>query len=81
MVKQIAERGHGACEVAKRLEVSHKSLYVSIKQAREQERGSDAYGMLVLKAELARIKAELKRTTEKRDLLKKAVTYFAKVPG
>ncbi len=35
-VKQITERGHGVVEVAHRLGVSDKSLYVWIKQARQR---------------------------------------------
>ncbi len=31
--------------------------------------------------ELRRLKAELKRVTEERDILKKAATYFAKQSG
>jgi hypothetical protein len=30
---------------------------------------------------MTKLKAELRRTTEGRDILKKAVAYFAKVPG
>lgn len=32
-----------------------------------------------LQAEMVRLKAELRRTTEERDILKKAAAYFAKV--
>ena len=32
----------------------------------------------VLQAEMAKLKAELRRTTEERDILKKAAAYFAK---
>jgi transposase len=32
-----------------------------------------------LQAEIVRLKAELRRTTEERDILKKAAAYFAKV--
>jgi transposase len=32
---------------------------------------------LAIKQELNRVKAELKRTTEERDILKKAAVYFA----
>ena len=35
----------------------------------------------MLKGEIARLKAELKRTSEERDILKKAAAYFAKVSG
>jgi transposase len=32
-------------------------------------------------AEMRRLKAELKRVTEERDILKKAAAYFAKMSG
>ncbi len=32
-----------------------------------------------LQAEMTKLKAELRRTTEERDILKKAAAYFAKV--
>jgi transposase len=32
-------------------------------------------------AEMKRLKAELKRVTEERDILKKAAAYFAKMSG
>ncbi|MFT6589866.1 MAG: transposase, partial [Rhodoferax sp.] len=34
-----------------------------------------------LKAEVSRLKAELKRASEERDILKKSATYFAKLSG
>ena len=77
-LKQITERGHGVVEVSKRLGVSDKSLYLWLKQSGEQG-NPNAPDMLALKQELARMKAELKRTTEERDILKKAAAYFAKL--
>lgn len=70
-VKQVVEKGHAVVEVAKRLGVSDKSLYVWVNKAR-------ATGAMpsnrdqALRAENVRLKAELKRTTEERDILKKA---------
>ncbi len=77
-IKQITERGHGVIDVSKRLGVSDKSLYLWLKQSREQvsPKPQDIVG---LKQELIRVKAELKRTTEERDILKKAAAYFAKL--
>ena len=74
-IKQITERGHGVVDVSKRLGVSDKSLYLWLKQSREQvsPKPQDIVG---LKQELIRVKAELKRTTEERDILKKAAAYF-----
>lgn len=77
-IKQITERGHGVVDVSKRLGVSDKSLYLWLKQSREQvsPKPQDIVG---LKQELIRVKTELKRTTEERDILKKAAAYFAKL--
>jgi len=78
-VKQITERGHKVADVSARLGVSQHSLYQWIKAhrmpaAQRQEQGSQA-------DELRRLKAELKRVTEERDILKKAAAYFAKQSG
>ena len=75
-VKQITERGHAVADVSVRIGVSQHSLYAWIKQyslpaGERQEEQSHA-------AENRRLKAELKRVTEERDILKKAAAYFAK---
>ncbi|WP_124950332.1 transposase [Sulfuriferula thiophila] len=78
-VKQVTERGHGVVEVAKRLGISDKSLYVWLKKSQQQSPSAAKDEVLALKTELSRMKAELKRTTEERDILKKAAAYFARV--
>lgn len=78
-VKQITERGHGVLEVSKRLGVSDKSLYVWLKRSQQRSQSPVKDDVSALKGELARMKAELKRTTEERDILKKAAAYFARV--
>ena len=78
-VKQITERGHGVLEVSKRLGVSDKSLYVWLKRSQQRSQSPVRADVSALKGELARMKAELKRTTEERDILKKAAAYFARV--
>jgi len=77
-VKQITERGHGVVEVSKRLGVSDKSLYAWLKQSQQGDL-PNSKDIVALKLELQRMKAELKRTTEERDILKKAAAYFAKL--
>ena len=77
-IKQITERGHGVLDVSKRLGVSDKSLYLWLKQSRVQA-APNAPDVLALKKEISLMKAELKRTTEERDILKKAAAYFAKL--
>jgi transposase len=78
-IKQITERGHKVAEVSARIGVSQHSLYKWIKAygAPEAERHANASQA----EELRRLKAELKRVTEERDILKKAAAYFAKQSG
>lgn len=73
-VAQITERGHPVAEVAKRLGVSSHSLYEWRKKY-SQPPTSEASNQA---AELQRLKKELARVTEERDILKKATAYFAK---
>jgi transposase len=78
-VKQVTERGHPVAEVASRLGVTNYSMYQWVKKygaARpEQQAVQDQ------EAEVRRLRAELKRVTEERDILKKAAAYFAKTSG
>lgn len=75
-VKQVTDRGHSAPDVAKRLGVSQPTLYEWIKRYGLPE---DArLEQQTQSAEIRRLKSELKRVTEERDILKKAAAYFAK---
>lgn len=79
-VRQVTARGHGVVDVAKRLGMSDKSLYLWVRLAKDG--ASPGTGEAAqLKAEVSRLKAELKRANEERDILKKAATYFAKLSG
>jgi transposase len=75
-VAQVVERGYSVAEVSDRLGVSNKSLYDWIKRygAAEPAHQKDTEQA----AEIRRLKAELARVTEERDILKKATAYFAK---
>ncbi len=73
-VKQITERGHKVSEVAARLGVSQHSLYQWIK-ARRTHLG-ERQAQLSQTDELRRLKAELKRVTEERDILNKGLFVF-----
>lgn len=77
-VKQVTDGGHPVKEVAKRLGISPYSLYewVGSVRGRRREKADQS-----LQAENVRLKAELKRTQEERDILKKAAAYFAKGSG
>lgn len=79
-VKQVTERGHSVQEVAARLGVSSHSLYKWVKAVRpskEEQRGDE---LLEVKKENLRLRAELRRVQEERDILKKAAAYFAREP-
>ena len=69
-VKQVIDAGHSVADVAGRLGMTTHSLYAWISKfgpdSREHIAKSDD------QAEIRRLKKELKRTTEERDLLKKA---------
>nr|WP_143054575.1 IS3 family transposase [Massilia timonae] len=68
-VKQVTDRGHPAAEVAERLGVSIHSIYAWTKHysvPEDERKAQDAQA-----DEVKRLKAELKRVTEERDILPK----------
>ena len=71
-VHQITERGYPVSEVSKRLGVSPHSLYAWKKKFSAPSGDDDR------DTEIRRLKRELTRVTEERDILKKATAYFAK---
>ena len=78
-VKQVNDRGYSIAEVAKRLGITTKSLYTWVarygdKTPQQKQRDDE-------QAEIAKLKSELRRVTEERDILKKAAAYFAANPG
>lgn len=75
-VKQILEHGHSVADVSRRIGVSTHSLYKWIKL--QQMPTAQRHAQVGQSEELRRLKAELKRVTEERDILKKAAAYFAR---
>ena len=74
-VRQFIDRGYSVAEVAERLGTTTHSLYAWKKQygpdsAEHQEKTEN-------EREIRRLKKELRRVTEERDILKKAAVYFA----
>lgn len=74
-VKQITEGGHSVKEVADRLGLTTKSLYdwkenfgKSSAEYQKEKAAQD---------ELKRLRAELRRVTQERDILKEAAAFFA----
>ncbi|MBT6607965.1 MAG: IS3 family transposase [Rhodospirillaceae bacterium] len=69
-VYQVTDRGHSVADVSRRLGVSTKSMYDWIKLYSQPDRQrQEAADQSV---EIRRLKAELSRVTEERDILKKA---------
>lgn len=78
-VKQVTERGHSVADVAQRLGITTHSLYAwKLKLGR-----SDVVRKAKpdQSAEVQRLKAELKRMTEERDILKKAARTLQRDNG
>ena len=69
----MTERGHSAVEVANRLGITDKSLYRWKAEAEKQLKQPDSEDISSLKLEIAKLNKALKRTTEEREILKKAV--------
>lgn len=74
-VNQVVVHGYPVLEVSKRLGITNKSLYDWIKkfskpQAKREEEAD-------LRAEIARLKRELKRSEQERAILKGAAVFFA----
>ena len=74
-VKQVTDRGYKVGEVARRLGVTPKSMHEWIK--RYGNNSGQHQAITAQQAELRRLKADLRRVTEERDILKEAAVYFA----
>lgn len=74
-VNQVVVHGYPVLDVSKRLGISNKSLYDWMKKfskpSRQREEEAD------LRAENARLKRELKRAEQERNILKEAAVFFA----
>lgn len=75
-VRQVIEHGHPVAEVAARLGTTTHSLYAWLKHYGEGSPEQQAT-LSAQAQENRRLKAELRRVTEERDILKKAARYFA----
>lgn len=79
-VRQVVERGYSVAEVSARLGVSSHSLYKWVKAIKPDKTEKQASELLEAKSEILKLRAQLHRTEEERDILKKAARYFAKEP-
>ncbi len=72
-VRQVQERGYSVADVSERLGICSKSLYAWLSKSKKKVRHDNSSQL-----EIARLKSQLKRVEEERDILKKAAAYFAK---
>lgn len=81
-VKMVLEQGVSKNEVARNLNVAPSTLDVWVKKF--SVNGNESFpgsGKLLPADEKVRsLERELKRVTQERDILKKAIAYFAEVP-
>ena len=70
----------GASLVSDRLGVSARSLYKWLRAIKPDNSEQHARDLLEAKSEILKLRAQLKRTEEERDILKKAARYFAREP-
>jgi len=76
-VNQVVERGYPVREVAQRLGISAWSLYQWLRAHREADSPA-AVAAQDAAIEIRRLRSELRRVTEERDILRMATAYFAK---
>lgn len=80
-VKQVIERGYAVGEVAKQLGIAVQSLYKWVKVYNPNAIERYEAELKEVRRENLKLKAELSRAQEERNLLKKASASFAKNPA
>ena len=79
-VRQIVDRGYSVADVSDRLGVSAHSLYKWVKAVKPDKTEEQAAALIEACSEVLKLRAQLKRTEEERDILKKAARYLAQEP-
>jgi transposase len=79
-VRQVIERGYSVADVSKRIGVSAHSLYKWVKAVAPDKVEQRTNELVEAKSEILKLRAQLQRTQEERDILKKAAAYFARDP-
>jgi len=75
-VNQVVKKGYSVASVSKGLGITTKSLYAWV--AKFGDQGAAQNKLTDQQKEIRMLKADLKRVTDERDILKKAAAYFAK---
>ena len=74
-VRQVTDRGYKVAEVAQRLGVTVKSMHDWI--SKYGANSCQHQSLTSQQEEIRKLKSELRRVTEERDILKEAAAYFA----
>ena len=69
-VRQITERGYAVSEVSERLGVSAHSLYKWVKAVKPSKTEQSNRELVEAKSEVLKLRAQLRRAEEERDILK-----------
>src|SRR5262245_49122835 len=69
-VRQVVERGYSVAEIAARLGVSTHSLFKRVKAVTPDKSEKQASELLEAKSEILRLRAQMRRLEEERDILK-----------
>lgn len=77
-VNQVVERGYSVSDVAKRLGISVQSLYKWVKAYSPNATDRYEAELKEVRRENLKLRSDLRRAQEERDILKKAAAYFAK---
>ena len=80
-VKQVIERGYSVAEVAARLGVSTHSLHKWVKAVKPPKDEKEAAELIEAKSEILRLRAQMRRLEEERDLLKKPRGILQRSPS
>ena len=79
-VKQVIDKGHTVVDVAKRLGIPDNVLYTWVSKFKKADQ-PESSDLKAMQAEMAKLKAELRRTTEERDILKRPPRTLPSSPG
>jgi transposase len=79
-VRQVIDGRHSVQEVGQRLGVSAHRIYKWVNAVKPNNSARHDEELLAAKSEILKLKSELRRTEEERDILKKAARYFASQP-
>lgn len=77
-MRQIVDRGYPVSEVAERLGVSAPSLYKWVKAVRPDKSQEQAAELVTAESEILKLRAQLRRVEQERDILKKAARTLAR---